>query len=177
MKVFICHRTSGSFSVALLKCRLMGIALVIAGLIAFTSSVALTQPAPGTDCGCGKFGPFVDPNPGKAPYIDASSGDSADSNARYRLSATPGGANLPATVSVVRIADGATVLQTTGLFWGFSPDQDRFLIWSQTGGFPNTVFQATLYNLNGAAPGAPLRTFSGAFTSLRLRFSKDGRLS
>jgi len=180
MKSFIKNGEHGLLLSAVFRSRLLGLAWVIAGLIAFTPSVALTQPASGTDCGCGKTGSFVDPHPGKAPYIlvdaiDPNIGHSAASNARYRLSVTPGGVNLPANVTIVRVADGAIVLQASGTNWGFSPDQDRFLIWSQTGSFPNTMFQATLYNLAGATPGAPLRTFTGAFTSLRLRFSKDGR--
>jgi PKD repeat protein len=149
---------------------IIGLALALVSLIAFPPPMAHAQLASGTDCGCAKTGPFVDPDPGKAPFINAG-GDSAASSPKYRLTAIPGGPNLPANIAVVRLADGATALQTTGLFWGFSPDQDRFLIWSQTG----SVFLATLYNLTGITPAAPLRTFSGAFTSLRFRFGKDGR--
>jgi alpha-tubulin suppressor-like RCC1 family protein/Tol biopolymer transport system component/chitodextrinase len=147
-----------------------GAAWMIAALILLTPPAALAQLAAGTDCGCTKTGSFVDPDPGKAPFIKAD-GDSATSSAKYRLTATPGGTNLPANVSIVRLADSATVLQTTGTFWGFSPDQDRFLIWWQTG----SIFQANLYDLTGAAPNAPIRTFSGNFTSLRFRFSDNGR--
>lgn len=150
---------------------LRGLAFVIAGLIAFTPQAALAQLASDTDCGCAKTGSFVDLDPGKAPYVPDVSGNSAASGSKYRLTATPGGPNLPAAVSIVRLAGGTTVLQATGSFWGFSPDQDRFLIWWQTG----SIFQANLYDLTGATPNAPIRTFSGAFTSLRFRFSDNGR--
>jgi hypothetical protein len=148
----------------------IGLAIAITALIFLAPPASLAQSASGTDCGCTKTGPFVDPDPGKAPYVPASSGDSAASSARYRLNTTQGGENLPANVSIVRLSDGATVLQTTGAFWGFSPDQDRFLIWWQTG----SIFQADLYDLS-TTPAVKRRTFSGAFTSLRFRFSDNGR--
>lgn len=156
-------------SSSLLRMPVIGFTLALALLIAFPLPMAHAQLVSGVDCSCAKTGPFVDPNPGKAPFINAS-GDSAAASPRYRLSATEVGPNLPANVTIVRLEDSATVLQASGLFWGFSPDQDRFLIWSGTG----SVFQADLYDLS-AVPAVKRRTFAGAFTSLRFRFGKDGR--
>jgi Tol biopolymer transport system component/chitodextrinase len=135
---------------------------------------ARAQLVSGTDCGCTTTGAFVDPDPGVKPFV-APNGDSAPSGAKYRVSVSAG---PPVIADVVPLAGGVpsgpSRLTTTGSFWGFSPGQDRFLIWSVTGTAPNTVIQADLYDLT-TTPATHRRTFGGAFTSKRYRFSADGR--
>ena len=128
------------------------------------------------DCGCTTTGAFVDPNPGQKPFI-AANGDSAASSPKFRVVVTPVGPNVAPIVDVAPLVGGQpgpSRLTTSGLFWGFSPDQDRFLIWSITGSFPNVAIQSDLWDLT-TTPASHRRAFGGAFTSKRFRFSNDGR--
>ncbi len=159
-----------------LSLRPLATALLAGLMLAIPFAGASAQSAAGTDCGCTKTGAWIDPDPGQKPFV-AANGDSAAANPTFRVIATPGPPNGPANVSVVPLAGGvpgASILSTTGVNWGFSPDQNRFLIWSITGVAPNTVVQADLWDLT-TTPATHHRSFGGAFTSTRFRFSDDGR--
>ena len=91
----------------------------------------------GAPCLCGLTGNYVAPSTGVGPAAGASSPHN-----KYTLSATPNGSQ----VNLIVMKGNTTVLnQTTptSSTWGFSPDDDRFVIDNVS----NSTENITLYNL------------------------------
>jgi hypothetical protein len=97
----------------------------------------------GAPCLCGLTGSYVAPSTGVGPAAGASSPHN-----KYTLSATPNGS----LVSLIVTKGNTTVLNQntpTSSTWGFSPDDDRFVIDNVS----NSTESITLYNL--AAGSSP----------------------
>ncbi|RIL05808.1 MAG: hypothetical protein DCC71_08995 [Proteobacteria bacterium] len=159
------HRGARGSRIAWLLCAAAALALPAAGR-------AQNVPA---DCGCSLTGPYVDPDPGvglRAP--NAATGLSPGGRYRVVVTSLPG--QSPATLDVVRVSDGATLLQGAGgVQWGFSPDDDRFVIGSFVGAPPGQQFEYALHDLASATPQTPIWSNGPTpWSSARLRFSEDG---
>jgi Tol biopolymer transport system component len=143
--------------------------------------LAASQPAAaltsGTDCGCSLTGEYIAPDPGVEPPL-ASAATGLSPGGRYRIVITSLANQTPATLDVVRVADGVVLLHNvTGLEWGFSPDDDRFVIGFFTGTAPNQQFEWSLYDLAGGMPAPKIWSNGPApWNSSRFRFSKDGKV-
>ena len=146
------------------RARITGPAAALAVLFVFAPSVASAQLRSGTDCGCSQISPFVDPNPGKAPYIDAS-GNSAASSPRYHVEA------LPVTggwVNVVRTTPERRCFKRA-VSGGASPP---IRIVSSSGPGPSFRPTSTTSPRRRSPISAPLAAPSRPSVS---RFSDDGR--
>jgi len=95
-------------------------AIVFFGVMVFTFSVRA-----GTDCGCSKTGPFVSPAQG---VVISVSHDSLSPSGKYSATLTGSG---PYQIIVTRTSNSSVVYQAnlpaSGGYWGFSPDDDRFV--------------------------------------------------
>jgi probable HAF family extracellular repeat protein len=99
--------------------RLLRCCLIAACLFIHTALLAQS----GIDCECSATGAFIGPDEGEGVEI---SQDSISPNGIYRVEATGTG---PYDVVVRRISDNAQVFATSlpSGYWGFSPDDHRFL--------------------------------------------------
>ena len=146
---------------------------------ALAAALALAVPVraqtAGTDCGCSRTGDYVAPDPG-VELVPADATTGLSPAGRYRVDVTSGPTQTPATLDVVRVSDGVTLLHNvSGIHWGFSPDADRFEIDSFTGVAPDQQFDYALYDLAGATPATPIwHDGPSPWSSTRIRFSHDG---
>ena len=102
-----------------------GIAVAAAGASIATLTTSSTSATVG--CGCDTLGMYVDPVEGDAPAVTSTSLTTGTSpNGKYTLEVTGGGSTPTLTVKL----GGTTVLTKSGEQWGFSPDDDRFVVWS-----------------------------------------------
>jgi hypothetical protein len=150
-------------------------AVLIGGLLAALVAAVPASPVHATvddgdaSCDCVESGPYQEPIPVADPFITPS-GASAESGARYEVDVT---GTIPGSqLTVTRIADSATVLTTSGDlgFWGFSPDQDRFVVTGLAAG----LLEVHVYDLTAATPSASVIDLSIAETPSRLGFSPHG---
>lgn len=154
--------------------RTLGVLLATA-MLAATSSVVFSPPAAGSvddgdaSCGCPEVGPYQSPAGVVAPHVEPD-GSSAATGARYRVEAT--GTQPAITLTVRRTSSNAVVMTTvTNLaFWGFSPDQDRFVVTGESNG----LHEVHLYNLTGTTPAASEIDIATADDAARLGFSPHG---
>ena len=123
-----------------------------------TVTVTASSPPPGC---CTSTGPFVDPAPGV--NLDVKQ-DGTSSKGKYQVTAS--GANI----QVVRVLDQKIMVKTQSSFWGFSPDEDRFV----TSLVQDPIHQVALYDLTGANPQAPIWTSGDSTHSARIQFSPSG---
>jgi Tol biopolymer transport system component len=152
--------------------RAAGLALVIG--VALAAGMPAGAQTPGTDCGCTDIGQYVEPDSGVRPSVTAGG---LSPSGRYRVDVTSIPGQTPATLNVVRVSDRAVILgNVSGLQWGFSPDDDRFLIWWFIGSAGNQQFEYQLYDLAaGASASRPIWSNGPApWSSARTRFSEDG---
>ncbi len=138
-------------------------------LIALTLSAGVAaQAQDGVECGCTETGPYEDPDPGKKPYVNPNNGQSP--NGIYQVTASPGGTNGMAELTVRRVADNKTVLNNVqATNWGFSPDDHRFVYHSVTNGVHNVA----LYDLGKGQKVRP--DLNDAASSSRIQFSPTGK--
>jgi probable HAF family extracellular repeat protein len=124
-------------------------------------------------CTC-PVGPYTDPLPGSQPAVTSTADPNVglSPNGTYRLTVS---GTSQVNLMITRVAGGATVLnQTVGLNsgWGFSPDDDRFIIHTLTNGQESI----SLYNLAPAPPpGAAIWTDQSFPSNSRYIFSPNGR--
>jgi MYXO-CTERM domain-containing protein len=142
------------------------VSLVVLGLVSLSvpARAALT---PGIDCGCTKTGDYVLPkSPKDIEPADGITTLSPDGTYSVSASGSPGNYS----VTVTRVSDSTDLLLgVPATYFGFSPDEDRFVIYRLVAGVP----QATVYNLAGTPPLQPiLQTDLGA--SGRVSFSPNG---
>jgi hypothetical protein len=108
----------------------------------------------------------------RTAYVSGS-GASKASAARYQVHASGSAGSI--TLTVERLADGTVFgpYSSDAVSWGFSPDQDRFLIVSPAGGGSG---QATyrVYDLASGQPMTPLHQETLATASARLGWSQHG---
>lgn len=140
---------------------------VLPGLV--ISSAAADGPEPPADCGCHATGAYAAPIRPVAPYVSPAGGSAADAP-RYTatVNGAPGG---PQSVTVTRTADQAalgTYPLANAVSWGFSPDQDRFVIASD----PGSVVSLTVLDLTRT----PMQLYSGSMSQeeIRVGFSPHG---
>jgi PKD repeat protein len=100
---------------------------------------------------------YTNPDQGQAPAAGATS-----PNGTYTLTVSGGGSSPTLTVS----KDGQTVLTKSGNQWGFSPDDDRFVVWTNGNVY---LYDLTASDANTQIWDAPAPDPS------QLRFSASGR--
>ena len=128
------------------------------------------------DCGCAKTGGYIDPLTGAEPAVIPTSYNTGISpGGVYRVTVT---AQYPVNyVTVNRVSTGALLLQQTTptpVAWGFSPDDDRFVLQYPTG--PNgSLHNVFLYNLAGSTPNQAIKSFAQSIGSARTIFSPSRR--
>src|SRR5690349_2263031 len=91
-------------------------------LLLFSSLARASQP--GVDCGCSLTGPYQDPAASIAPRVNA---DGTSPHGTYQLTVT--GSN-PIYLTINRVATNEPILSLNvpgNSFWGFSPDDHRFI--------------------------------------------------
>ena len=116
----------------------MKIRLTIGLLFVFLSAnfVLFVQPAkaadrPGVDCGCYTTGLYINPDKGKGLYKKILSVDEGSSKSGKYTYTT---ANIGGIFVLNVFTEGGTELVDIhfipygNVFWGFSPDEDRFVI-------------------------------------------------
>jgi uncharacterized repeat protein (TIGR03803 family) len=125
------------------------------------------------DCGCPTIGSYLDPVAGVQPQVTPISSNSGTSpHGIYSVSANVSGSIV--NLIVTRISNGATLLQAAppaAAYWGFSPDDDRFVYYYVDSGGLDNVY---LFNLAGATPGASVSTEMVLTGSDRIQFSPHG---
>ena len=136
-------------------------------------ALPLAADRPGIECGCAKTGNYVQPASKDLRQVK----ENASPSGKYQVEVTAGVA--PGTVSIVIKQDGHTILNWSGTAtnWGFSPDDDRFVIH----GLYTSRHYVWLYNLDPD----PNRQYEDAhevwasggveISSSRIRFSPHGR--
>jgi PKD repeat protein len=126
----------------------------------------------GIDCDCTNVGSYIAPDQGVEPQFVATSGDSSTSpNGIYRVTTNLTGSIV--NLVVTRISTGATLLTESppaSSTFGFSPDDDRFVIQYMDGSTHNVALY-TLTGSNAAPVFAPLAVVTG---SSRVQFSSHG---
>ena len=144
-------------------------ALLAAALLVAPQPARATVGVGDASCGCPETGPYTAPAGVTTAFVD-DDGGSAPSNPRYHVAAT--GALPAIQLTVRRSSDNAVVLSTTTNLsdWGFSPDQDRFVIT----GIDNGLHAIRLYNLLAPTPAAPVWQLDTTEDSGRLGFSPHG---
>lgn len=143
---------------------------LVAALLVAVGPPASAAPAPTTGCECPSTGPYVAPAKGRNVDVTA---DGASPSGRYGVLASNVGApeGRP-NLTVRRASDGATVLSgIQGSQWGFSPDDDRFVVHYVHDGSHHVA----LYDLTKTGSAALLWSRQGPVTSDRLQFSPTGR--
>jgi predicted outer membrane repeat protein len=143
----------------------VAVATVLLGVLG--PATARSQTA-GVDCGCTRTGPYVDPAKGKNLNVSI---EGASPHDVYEVTATTGGADGRALITVRRASDDVIVLrdiQATN--WGFSPDDQRFVYHYLLNG-QHFVF---LYDLS-QTPAKKLWESAAIPTSDRIEFSPSGR--
>jgi hypothetical protein len=134
------------------------------------SGAAATPPG---DCGCTTTGPYVDP--AKGVNVDVNK-DGTSPNGKYQVSATGVGAPPGlANVTVTRVSDNHTVLTTQTAFWGFSPDDDRFVTHFVQDPGGASIDHVSLYDLTSATSNVPIWSSDVSTHSSRIQFSPTGR--
>jgi PKD repeat protein len=97
----------------------------------------------------------------------------------YTVTATPvGGASVLADITVTRTSDPqhTVLVHTQAAFWGFSPDDDRFVAHYVQDPGGSSIHHIALYNLVGSSPGVPVWPDPAVSTaSDRIQFSPSGR--
>ncbi len=141
------------------------------GLLAWVvwCAPALASPAAGVDCACAATGAYLLPQaPVEMAAADGTTGLSP--GGKYVVSAGgDGGSGF--LVSVARVSPPASLLvDLPGVQWGFSPDDDRFVILRFSGGIPT----ATLYDLAGASPSTAIYETPSLAGGGLLAFSPGG---
>lgn len=121
----------------------------------------------GTGCACSKTGPYLAPNAGVSPAPGSSS-----PNNKYTFAAT-GSSSITLIVK-----KGAAVLLnqvfssgSNALAWGFSPDDDRFVIDDVS----STTETVSVYNLAGSTPNIAIFSLTSPSNSSQLAFSPSGQ--
>ena len=132
-------------------------------------SISSTPPPPPT-C-CTSTGPFVDPAPGV--NVDVKQ-DGTSSKGKYQVTASGGAPAGLANIQVVRVSDQKIMVTTQSSFWGFSPDEDRFVTSSVQDPGGTSIHQVALYDLTRANPQAPIWTSGDSTHSARIQFSPSG---
>ncbi|WP_374456509.1 fibronectin type III domain-containing protein [Nocardioides sp.] len=161
----------------LLRARWRTTTRAIALLALVLASLAAQPPGPSTatvddgdaSCACPVTGPYVAPAGVRTIFVD-DDGSSATSSPRYRVSAT---GSLPAiTLTIRRTADDSLVdtIVTDLPSWGFSPDQDRFVVT----GIRNGLHEVEVHDLTSANPSDVLVSVSTTEDAGRLGFSPHG---
>lgn len=154
----------------LLGSRAVRVFLVVA-IVVFALAVAAQAQAGGVDCDCDKTGDYKDPATGK--NLDISS-DGTSSDGKYRVTATSGGANGRAILTVERVATNEVVLNNVqATNWGFSPDEDRFVYHYVTSGAVQTHI-VVLYDLS-QSPARKVKEINAVTGSSRIQFSPTGK--
>jgi len=157
-------------------------AVVAAAMVALAlggplGSSASATPQTSTDATCSQrwLGDYQKPKGITAAFVGDGLGSRDDADGpRYRLQVTGTG---PYTLTVRRTSDGAVVLTTqagggnTG--WGFSPDQDGFLV-TEGGNGVTDPFAFRLYDLAAGNLSAPLLQQNSNDHDLRLGWSPHG---
>jgi PKD repeat protein len=130
-----------------MSCRaLLGLGWFLAFFLPCFSAGAVGQQ--GVDCECNSVGNYVLPAPA-VNITTANAATGASPGGKFQVAATGSGTTKSVTVTT---AGGTKVLEADGVAWGFSPDDDRFVIYNFSGGLPF----AYLHNLVGAAPSIPI---------------------
>ena len=136
-------------------------------LLAPSSLPAQKLPRPlGVDCGCSLTGGYVLPDSGVNISV---SNDAASPHHKFTVSVA---GTDPIELTVTRSSDHSTVFSqsvSAGTYWGFSPDDDRFVT-NTTLGSTNPV---TLYDLSGST-AVQIWSSSVATLSSRIVFSAHG---
>ena len=133
-------------------------------------TVTVTASSPPPTC-CTSTGPFVDPAPGV--NVDVKQ-DGTSSKGKYQVTASGGAPAGLANIQVVRVSDQKIMVTTQSSFWGFSPDEDRFVTSSVQDPGGTSIHQVALYDLTRANPQAPIWTSGDSTHSARIQFSPSG---
>lgn len=139
-------------------------------LAAFLASTALHGNAQslgsGIDCGCPTTGDYVDLDSGVLPAVNT---DMTSPGGTYRLNVSGAG---PYNLQVVRVSDGVVVYNTSvpSGFWGFSPDDDRFVFHYLSAG----QILVTLVDLTSTSSNKIIWPGVLTATDRRIRFSQHG---
>jgi hypothetical protein len=103
------------------------LSLVLVAGISLALSARATN---GIECGCAAIGPYTDPVEGVPPSVTVVSVDSGTSpHGLYNVAALDLGSVIDLTVT--RASSGAIRFHDSppaGSIWGFSPDDDRFVL-------------------------------------------------
>ena len=102
---------------------------------------------PGIECGCTKTGKYVEPGLKKI-LVDGgtASNEGSSSKGKYKLYAVDASDVAPDAVNITINCNSKTIFNETisATGWGFSPDEDRFVMFGQFG----TTFWVRLVDLN-----------------------------
>ena len=120
----------------------------------------------GIDCGCPATGDYVDLDSGVLPEVMA---DMTSPGGTYRLNVSGAG---PYNLQVVRVSDAVVIYSTSvpNGFWGFSPDDDRFVFHYLSAG----QILVTLVDLTSASSNKIIWSAALTATDRRIRFSQHG---
>ena len=135
---------------------------------------------PGIECGCDKTGNYVAPALKKLAMTKVFHGEEElgySPNAKYWLTVTKGGGTNNVSISIRYL--GMTIFNetNTAISWGFSPDEDRFVMFGQDG----DSFWIRLVNLNpypgqDGEPATVENLFSATnLSSANISFSPHGK--
>ncbi len=153
--------SAGTFDLRVTATSATGVTKSIDVLVTITPA---TLPPPGT-C-CTSAGPFVDPAPGVNIALTQAG---ASPSGKYQI-VVSGGA--PAGLANFTVNRGnQAILSGQAKFWGFSPDDDRFVTLAVQG----SIQEVALYDLTRANPQAPIWTSNISTLSTRIQFSPSGR--
>lgn len=148
------------------------VSVFLATLLVAVGLNAVAQPAMAADatCDCVESGAFVAPT-AVEPYVPSGlDGLSAEEDGRYRLTV---GADVSGTsLTIRRVSNNQVVLSlvTQLTQWGFSPDQDTFVLT----GNANGLRDIRVYSLTSGTPSAPVFHRETVTASDTLMFSPHG---
>ncbi len=133
------------------------------------SARAWPAPLSGVDCECSQVGSYVLPVlPTEPPAAHGITGASPLN--KYVLSAAPVGDGSFMVSIADASAPGTPIFSQPGASWGFSPDDDRFVLVHFEGGLP----YGALYNLEGANPHLPIYETRNLDAGGYISFSPNG---
>jgi hypothetical protein len=113
-------------------------------------------------------------DPAEGVNVDVKKDGASPSN-KYQVVVSGGAPAGLANVEVRRASGNQLLLQTQATYWGFSPDDDRFVIsWVQTSGTLE-IHHVALYDLTRTNPQGPIWTRADSTLSSRIQFSPSGR--
>ncbi|HUN64793.1 MAG TPA: T9SS type A sorting domain-containing protein [Bacteroidota bacterium] len=137
-----------------------------AGRQGYLSAQKIPRPM-GVDCECALTGSYVDPDTGVDIAINP---DGTSPHGKYKVVVT---GTDPIDVQVIRLSDNTKLFEQSvqsDTYWGFSPDDDRFVTHYALGG----TDVVTLYDLT-INPAHQVWTVSPATTASRFYFSRHGK--